>query len=63
VFFNHALPMPPGLSGVPENALQKVKEALGLSDVQVTAVQTLLNMRNESKSRRKPQPRTRNSAT
>jgi uncharacterized membrane protein len=47
VFFNHALPMPFGAIG-PDNALEKVKEALSLSDVQVTAVQTLLNMRKES---------------
>ena len=52
VFFNHAVGVPsPGFDGVPEEALNKAKAALNLSEVQVTAVQALFKMRMEANQR------------
>src|SRR5687768_7319504 len=46
VFFNHAVHSI-GFD-MPEEALQKAKTALNLSDVQITAVQALFRMRTET---------------
>lgn len=53
IFFNHAVGMPPIGPGevpgqMPDDGIQKVKAALNLSDVQVTAVKSLQALRSQT---------------